>query len=159
MNIKLTVSLVVAIAVGSIAGCAWNGHSGSGLYLPRGNAEQGRQAFIDLECHHCHTITGVSLPAILNETPMVTFNIGGVGSRVNTYSDLVTAIINPTHITSPEYVENMGKLAADAGTLESPMPVINDRMTVTQLVDIVMLLNARYEDLFLEYTVDAYVAE
>jgi hypothetical protein len=89
-------------------------------------------------------------------TPAITFNLGGIGSRVKTYSELVTAIINPTHITSPDYVESMNELAR-TGKLESPMPSFNDEMTVTQLIDIVMFLNARYEDLFLEYMGHTYV--
>ena len=158
MNIKLMVYLLVAIAVVFIAGCALNGQSGPGLYLPRGDAEQGRLAFIDLECHHCHSVTGVTLPALQYETPMISFNLGGLGSRVKTYAELVTAIINPTHITSPDYVESLGKLA-EGGKVESPMPAINDRMTVSQLIDIVMFLNARYEDLFLEYMGHSYAAD
>jgi len=159
MSKKVTVLILAIITILLlITGCELNDEAGSGLYLPRGDAEQGRQAFIDLQCHRCHTVTGVTLPALQLETSILSFNLGSIGSRVKTYSELVTAIINPAHITSPDYVESLGKLA-EAGKVESPMPSINDRMTVTQLIDIVMFLNARYEDLFLEYLGNSYASD
>jgi hypothetical protein len=159
MGTKLAVvMLIIAGSLLQVSGCQWRGDSGGDLYLPRGNAEQGRLAFIELQCHRCHTVTGVSLPAIPNETPMIAFNIGGMGTRVKTYSGLITAIINPVHITSPDYVESLGELAA-AGKIETPMPSYNEQMTVAQLIDIVMFLNARYEDLFLEYLGHSYALD
>jgi hypothetical protein len=152
------VMLIIACILLQVSGCEWSSELARGLYLPRGNAEQGRLAFIELQCHRCHTVTGVTLPAVPNETPMIAFNIGGVGSRVKTYSELVTAIINPMHITSPDYIESLGELAA-AGKVESPMPSFNEQMTVAQLIDIVMFLNARYEDLFLEYLGHSYATD
>jgi len=157
MKIRHGLYLLVAIAVLYIAGCEGDKLSSQGLYLPKGNAERGRLAFIELQCYQCHTVTGVSLPSMQDHTPMITFNLAGLGSRVRTYSELVTAIINPDHITSPQYAESLGTLA-DAGPTGSPMPALNDRMTVTQLIDLVMFLNARYEDLFLGYIGHSYVS-
>jgi len=160
MNKKVTVLIAIISILPLIMGCERKSEtgSGSGLYLPRGDAEQGRLAFIELQCHQCHTVTGVALPASQNQTPMISFNLGGIGSRVKTYSGLVTAIINPAHITSPDYVESLGKLV-EAGQVESPMPSYNDRMTVSQLIDLVMFLNARYEDLFIEYMGNSYASD
>jgi len=156
---KITVLLLVIVSIiFLVSGCDWENQSGQQLYLPRGDAEQGRLAFIELQCHRCHTVTSVTLPALKYETPMISFNLGGMGSRVKTYSELVTAIINPAHITSPDYVESLGKLA-ESGKVESPMPSINERMTVSQLIDIVMFLNTRYEDLFLEYMGHSYASD
>lgn len=39
------------------------------------------------------------------------------------------------------------------------MPAMNDQMTVTQLIDIVMLLDARYADLLFEYLGRSYASK
>jgi hypothetical protein len=48
-------------------------------------------------------------------------------------------VINPSH----GFARGFDKELAKGKT--SPMPVINDRMTVSQLVDIVTFLQSRYE--------------
>ena len=58
---------------------------------------------------------------------------------MKSYGELVTAIIQPQHVVSPEYT---AKLSEDQrkGTV-SPMPNYNGRMTVAQLTDIVTFLS------------------
>lgn len=147
---KILFILVSAIFLSQLISCDRNALGRSGLYLPLGNAENGRLAFISLQCHACHTVTGVALPPMKMATPVINFNLGGAGSRVKSYSGLVTAIINPAHFTSSEYVESLNELTK-TGKIESPMPSLNDKMTVTQMIDIVAFLDARYEELLLEY--------
>lgn len=114
-----------------------------GLYLPRGNIAAGRQAFIDLKCYRCHGVEGVEFPPVENESTIM-FALGGRVSRVKSYSELVTSIINPKHVVSEKYLKSMGELA-EAGIIESPMTSFNDQMTVTQLIDLVMFLDSRYQ--------------
>lgn len=33
-----------------------------GFALPKGDIEKGKQAFIDMKCHQCHTVSGEKLP-------------------------------------------------------------------------------------------------
>lgn len=141
-----TAAVLLITALILTAGCGRDRRSGKGLILPDGDIEQGKAAFIDLECHRCHTVAGVQLPEPALETPLVTINLGGGVYRVKTYGELVTSIIHPDHIVSPVYLRRLGELTEDDDA-ESPMPSINERMTVAQLIDIVMFLDSRYKKL------------
>ena len=84
------------------------------------------------------------------EQPELTIELGGEVSRIKTYGELVTSIINPSHRLakgySAEYVQDDGV---------SKMPVYNDAMTVTQLVDLVAFLQSKYT--LKEYEPTVYV--
>lgn len=111
-----------------------------GFPVEEGNVEAGRQAFIDHQCHRCHSVAGVSLPELAGaEAPML--ELGGETSNVKAYSELVTSIINPNHRISERYREQQRAF----GPLESPMPMPHiETMTVRQLIDIVAFLDSRY---------------
>ena len=112
-----------------------------GFRLPEGNSERGQAAFLQMKCHQCHPVAGMVLPT--SDAPMpISMELGGVVRKVKTYGELVTSIIQPQHIVSPEYME---KLAVHNGTSASPMPSFNDTMTVAQLTDIVTFLHERYQ--------------
>ena len=66
--------------------------------------------------------------------------LGGEVVRVKTYGQLVTSIINPQHIISPNY---RGKYTDAAG--KSFMPDFNPGMTVEELVNLVAYLQSRYK--------------
>jgi hypothetical protein len=66
--------------------------------------------------------------------------LGGASRRVRTYGDLVTSIINPTHRLIAGFPAE--QVSRDG---ESLMPVLNDVMTVQQLIDLVALLQSSYE--------------
>jgi hypothetical protein len=69
-------------------------------------------------------------------------DLGGEVLKVKTYGDLVTSIINPSHVISEEYLD---KLPEIPGTLpESPMPDFTREMTVAEMVDLVAFLHSRY---------------
>jgi len=114
-----------------------------GFVLPEGDADKGKQAFIELNCHNCHTIAGEVLPEVtkLVKAP----HLGGEVYRVKTYGELVTSVINPKHVISKDW----------EGTT-TPMPVVNSQMTVSQMIDIVAFLNAHYVKLNPEYEVPYY---
>ena len=108
-----------------------------GFRLPDGNAMAGRETFLYMHCNQCHTIEGEDLPAITGFEPFV--ELGGPVTRVKTYGELVTAIINPSHKLADGYPED---LVAEDG--KSKMYVYNGFMTVQELIDIVTFLQPHY---------------
>jgi hypothetical protein len=105
-----------------------------------GNIEEGQAAFIDLECHQCHTVSGVDLAPFEGESP-VTLELGGTIVYAKTYADLVTSIINPNHVVSDEYLDTLPR---DTRRGATTIMSFQDQMTVTQLIDLVIFLNSRY---------------
>jgi L-cysteine S-thiosulfotransferase len=117
-----------------LPGCEDSPKSSRGFRLPDGDAAKGKEAFLALQCHKCHKVEGVELPA------PISFNLtlGGETVRVRTYGQLVTSIINPSHVVSAQYQKEL----TDAK--ESPMPKFNHVMTVEQMIDLVAFLQAHY---------------
>jgi len=109
-----------------------------GFRLPEGNATAGRETFLYMHCNQCHTIKGEQLPTVAGFEPFV--ELGGSLTRVKTYGELVTAIINPSHKLADGYPED---LVSENG--KSKMYVYNGFMTVQELTDLVMFLQGRYE--------------
>lgn len=128
------------LLAGLFVGCDQARRMGRGFVFPVGDAARGQAAFVALECNACHRVDGVPElpgPAISPEKVVV---LGGKVVQVRTYGDLVTAIIHPKY-------EISDKLANPAAFPESPMHHVNDKMTVTQLLDIVTFLQPRYKEL------------
>jgi hypothetical protein len=136
---RLLITPLAAAAL--LLGCTEPGpNSPNGFRLPAGDPAAGRQAFIDLRCYVCHQVQGVD--AKFEGTPAATVALGGPVSRVKSYGELVTAIINPTHKVAPD------PAAPDrAATPESMMKLagVNDVMTVTQLVNLVAFLQPQFK--------------
>ena len=109
-----------------------------GFRLPEGNAMAGRETFLYMHCNQCHTIDGEELPPISGFEPYI--ELGGPVTRVKTYGELVTAIINPSHKLAEGYPED---LISEDG--ESKMYNYNGFMTVQELTDIVMFLQPHYD--------------
>lgn len=130
----INVCVVLVLA----GGCGRDAMSERGFVLPEGNPAAGRDAFIIMQCHQCHTIAGDELPTIEDQQPYV--ELGGETGRVKTYGELVTAIINPSHELATGYAE---ELVSEAG--ESNMYNYNRYMTVQELVDVVMYLQPHYD--------------
>lgn len=110
-----------------------------GFRLPDGDATAGRQAFLDLRCNSCHEVRGV---AIEHAGGLAHVALGGQTTRVRTYGELVTSIINPSHKIAPSH-------RADGATAEGAslmsFTYLNEVMTVQQLVDLVAFLQPTYE--------------
>jgi hypothetical protein len=121
------------------AGCGTGPTSGVGFRLPKGDPEKGKAAFLELKCHTCHSVSEEGLPK--PDSPGQ-FNVvlGGEFLRVRTYGELVTSIINPTHIVSLEHKKKL-----EAGGTLSPMPEFNQVMTVAQMIDLVAFLQPHYK--------------
>lgn len=112
-----------------------------GFVLPEGDSMKGKQAFVELRCHRCHSVVGETFPALDGPSEEM-LRLGGEVHKVKTYGQLVTAVINPEHVVSKEYLENQPEGERESTT--SPMPSFNDTMTVEQMIDIVEFLHAHY---------------
>jgi hypothetical protein len=121
----------------SLAGCS--PESPWGFRLPDGDAIAGRQAFIDLRCNSCHEVSGISIEY---EEGLARVRLGGQTTRVKTYGELVTSIINPSHRIAPRHRED--GVLPDGQSLMSAA-YLNDVMTVRQLVDLIAFLQPTYE--------------
>ena len=133
---SLQVALLIAAAT-SFAACERS--QSAGFTLPEGDAVAGQQTFVDLGCGYCHTVQGVEGLRAGIEEPQRTVVLGGEKTRVYTYGELVTSIINPSHKISQKY---LGDVVEDEG--ETLMPNYNDIMTVTEMTDLVTFLEQNY---------------
>lgn len=129
---KSPVYLLLAAALVLVA-CD-HAKSPRGFRLPDGDVISGRQAFLRLECNTCHSVEGVNLPPPLEYQ----IHLGGESPRIKTYGELVTSVINPSHVISGKYRREL-----DEGKI-SPMADFNSRMTVQEMSDIVAFLQPRY---------------
>jgi mono/diheme cytochrome c family protein len=134
-----TSCFVIGIVVLLLVGCTPDPKSGKGFTLPEGDIERGQQTFAKLNCQACHTVAGVTFDAPEPSPGHKMVALGGAKSKVQTYGDLVTSIINPSHRFAKEYAEQ--DVATDG---ESKMRLYNDEMTVQQLIDLVTFLESHY---------------
>jgi mono/diheme cytochrome c family protein len=131
---------LILVSVAALSACDRDAMmSSKGFRLPDGDAVAGRDVFLYMQCHQCHMIDGEQLPLIPGqETPYV--ELGGKVTKVKTYGELITAIINPSHELARGYAE---EVVSEYG--ESNMYIYNDHMTVQELIDIVMYLQPYYD--------------
>ena len=108
--------------------------------LPEGDVERGQALFVEYQCTACHTIRDLDLPEPQTTGP-VKVTLGGRVSKLATYEELVTSIVNPSH-----KLVRFGKPEELTSDGESLMAVYNDVMTVTDLIDLVAFLDSRYEE-------------
>ena len=122
-----------------IAACDPGPKSGYGFTLPEGDIQSGEEAFLRFQCNDCHAIAGRDdLREVID--PVMTVPLGGETPRIQTYGQLVTSVINPSHKTSQKYI---GEIVEINGV--SRMQNYNDVMTVSEMTDIVAFLQAQYE--------------
>ena len=146
--------LLILIALLGVS-CGDDARIARGFRLPDGDIDRGREAFLELGCHRCHTVAETKIPEGTRKS-QVHLDLGGKIIRVKTYGELVTSIIKPDHIVTARYLKTLEEEEREKATANSPMPSFNDRMTVTQLVDIVTFLHSRYEKLKPDYSDDIY---
>ena len=115
-----------------------------GFVLPQGDIAQGKQVFVDFNCHGCHTIPDTKFPEPLIKPPVV-IDIGGKVYRVKNYGELMTSIVNPDHVISPKYLAMLEK--PERASAVSPMPDFSETMTIAELTDLVEFLHAQYTKL------------
>ena len=149
MNRLIAISTILLV-LAAFAGCEADRMSEKGFSLPEGNVLDGQQAFIYLHCYECHIIEGIELPSVPSDEPPFV-QLGGKVTRVKTYGDLVTAIINPSHKLAPGY-----PLETITEEGQSKMPYYNGYMTVQELIDIVAFLQPQYEVIVPQYHYRVY---
>jgi sulfur-oxidizing protein SoxX len=143
------INLLLLSVVFVFAACDRDTMSERGFRLPDGDPVAGKEAFLYMQCNQCHTIAGEALPALPAAEPYV--ELGGTVTRVKSYGELVTAIINPSHKLADGYPE---ELVSEDG--ESNMYIYNQHMTVQELVDLVMYLQPHYDVLLPEFSYRVY---
>jgi len=137
---KYTYTLLFGLVIILLAGCKPGPNVGRGFSLPEGNIANGKATFVELGCNSCHSTEDIEqLPPADQTVPTV--KLGGPSRVMKTYAELVTSIINPSHIISKRY--RQGVVVTEDGN--STMRIYNDVMTVTQLVDLVTYLEDNYE--------------
>ena len=147
---KVIFCLLMTVALSLTSGCATPPKSGKGFTLPEGDAQQGKENYVDLQCNACHTINGIDQIAAAGQEPELSIALGGEVTRIETYGELVTSIINPSHRLAKGY-------PVDAVSVDgkSRMKNYNDAMTVTQLTDLVAFLQSKYK--LAEYELTEYL--
>lgn len=109
-----------------------------GLHAPRWGHRTRAEAFVTLQCHACHTVSGVELPEIEAELEQ-RVHLGGEVDHISTYGELVRSIINPSHKLAERY--HSSDVATDG---ESRMANYNEAMTVQELIDLTAFLQSHY---------------
>lgn len=138
----------LAACLALLGGC---GQQSQGFVLPPGDAARGEETFVEMGCNLCHRIDGVIPRATAKLDSGIDVRLGGQVTRVKTYGDLVTSIINPSHKLSRG---QNSMTVRDDGT--SRMPVYNQIMTVQQLIDLTAFLQGTYSVYVPEYRMYAY---
>ena len=129
MNILKLTTAITALMLSSA--CQINEFS-----LPEGNVENGAALFTSYQCTACHSVEGIDdtdIEGVLN------VKLGGEKTRIFTYEELLTSIINPSHKLAKGYAKD--EVSNDG---ESKMRNYNDVMTVSELIDIVTYLETKY---------------
>jgi L-cysteine S-thiosulfotransferase len=144
MNIYSVLLLIIGFI--SLTGCEYGPNASRGFSLPEGDAANGQQVLVKHKCLACHTLEGVSDDTIEPELATLV-QLGGRTTKVTTYAELVTSIINPSHKIAQGYM-----LDSISESGKSKMRNYNDVMTVTELVDLVTFLQPTYKVKPNEYT-------
>jgi hypothetical protein len=136
---KYLIFIFYSLIVLVILSCDTGPNSPRGFSLPQGDVTEGKTVFMKYECLSCHVLDGVG-PIDPDNTDSITVRIGRKTTKVKTYAELVTAIINPSHKFSKRYAIMINKRKG-----KTSMKNFNDVMTVTELVDLVVFLQPYYE--------------
>lgn len=134
--------VLLLVTLGLVAGCYRPPKSGKGFVFPEGEVSRGRDAFVELNCFTCHKVHGEDGLAQPTVDASLVIVLGGEVTKMRTYGDLVTAVIHPSY----EISEKVG-IPRRWELKISPMPVMNDTMTVRQMLDIVTFLQPHYREL------------
>lgn len=128
-------TLLLFATLSFIAGCT---PEGRGFKLPDGDIESGKTTFTDLACNDCHSVADIGQSA--GSDSGLSIRLGGPTNSVKTYGELVTSIINPSHVITRRHPPQPVTVEG-----ESAMRSYNEVMTVEQLIDLVTFLESVYE--------------
>ncbi|NND83444.1 MAG: c-type cytochrome [Gammaproteobacteria bacterium] len=125
--------------------CSSQLSSSDGFALPEGDAENGQLVFVELRCIECHSLAGTEMAAedrwLEEGDAGISVELGGVTSKAQSYQDLITSIINPSHRIAKGYPKEL--VTEQSG--ESRMLNYNEVMRVQELIDLVTFLKSQYE--------------
>lgn len=137
---KLQFAAAMAAPLFFLAACDQGPKSGQGFRLPDGDADRGRLVYIDKKCSSCHVIEGME--DLREELDLeLEVPIGGMKTKIDTYGQLVTSVINPSHRIARAYRSE--EYSADGVSM---MRNYNDELTVSELIDLVAFLQAQYSE-------------
>lgn len=134
-NFKLALCTITLL---TLTGCDNGVDSPRGFSLPKGDVVAGKTAFLKYQCLACHTLQGIEDPTVVKH-PEISISLGGDKTTIVTYAELVTSIINPSH----KFSSSNSLMTKDASG-KSKMTVFNDKMTVTELTNLVTFLQPNY---------------
>ena len=117
--------------------------------FPGGDPEEGRTAFINLNCIQCHTASEVVTPEPKGERRLH-LELGKESRFVFAYQDIITAITNPKHVVQKQYQAILSE-AQRAGEIEALMPNLTEDMSAKQLMDLTAFLDRVYAQSLDEY--------
>ena len=140
-----------AAAILIFAGCVMSEKSPVGFRLPEGSIWKGKTAFVELGCIGCHSVVDEDLMPEMTAPRKIHVVLGGEITRVKTYGRLVTSIINPSHVISPQYRDKY--VDAEGNSM---MVDFSKEMTVEQMIDIAEFLQARCEVVIPDYAYNEY---
>ena len=131
--------LMMLLLTGLLASCEQGADSPRGFSLPEGDAAKGEEVFIAYQCLACHSLKGYEDYELELDLPK-RVPLGGDVTRIRTYAELVTAVINPSHKIATRLPAE--QLTDSSG--ESLMRNYNELMTVAELTDLVAFLQPKY---------------
>jgi mono/diheme cytochrome c family protein len=120
----------------------------SGFVLPEGDIAEGKVVFEELNCQSCHFTDEFEWTGNPEyDDPKV--ELGGEVTKIKTYGELVTSIINPSHKISRKIEKEMATLPDGSSKMEQFN--YNYIMTVQELTDLVAFLQSEYEVVVPQY--------
>ncbi|GGD60938.1 hypothetical protein GCM10011357_15270 [Lacimicrobium alkaliphilum] len=123
-----------------LGACTQGPDSPRGFSLPEGDPQAGEAVFIAYQCLACHSLKGYEdtdiAPQLDKKVPL-----GGDVTKIKTYAELVTSVINPSHKIAMGYKRE--GYTDEQG--QSKMRNYNDVMTVTEMVNLVAFLQPQYQ--------------
>ena len=131
---------IIVIATLLLFACDQGAQSPRGFSLPEGNMEKGFLVFKKYQCQDCHRIAGEKESDNAQYLVAKPIPLGGSSGRIKTYAELVTSIINPSHKLTPR---QPASFTSEDGV--SLMRVVNDELTVSELIDLVAYLQPKYK--------------
>lgn len=154
-TLRTLTGLLLAVTVGAfISGCDQGPEPVEGFVLPEGDVELGQQVFAEAGCRYCHNVANLELPPF-EADQVLEIMLGGKVLKVKSYGELLNSIVNPNHSVETAYKVQLDP--SERKDAESPMPVFNDVLTITELIDLAAFLHSRYELLGPEYRGYMYV--
>lgn len=143
MNRSL-LSLCTAIALVSSAGTFLFAEDGPKSFrFPGGDYEDGRTAFMTLNCNQCHTVAEVVIDEPKGKRRL-DLRLASEQRFVRSYEDIITAITNPQHVINEQYRSILNKPELN-GSIKPFMPDLTREMSARQLMDLVSFLDKVYK--------------